>query len=166
MAANQLPAQNFFDKHRKKIALGAPNECWLWAAGKNNNGYGLVRARGSSRYAHREAYEAENGRGSAEGFVCRHRCDTPACVNPAHLEIGTQADNVCDMIQRGRRRIVPSKGEAHGNAKLTDADVIAIRSAYVFGSSASGTYALGRQFGVDPAVIGRIVRRLTWRHIS
>lgn len=164
MANDTLPETGFFDKHRDKITFAGTTECWLWAAGKNGGSYGWVRARGKARRAHREAYEAENGQGSADGLVVRHRCDTPACVNPAHLEIGTRADNNRDMMERGGH--VACKGEANGRSKLTEADVQTILAIYDLRSPTHSLRALARRFGVNHTLISKIVRRERWRHVT
>lgn len=162
MASDKL-SQNFFERHADKIEYGAPSGCWLWTASTRGKGYGTVWVRGKKRYAHREAYEAVHGAGSANGLIVRHRCDTPLCVNPAHLVIGTVADNNRDMAERGRQ--VTPKGTAHGRAKLTDDDVRAIRAEYVRGSSMHGLRGLARKYGVHRSVIGRIVNRKLWVHM-
>lgn len=161
MAKDTLFAQSLFEKHREKIAFAGPDDCWLWKAGTNGAGYGTVKVRGTMRLAHREAYDATHGECSTDGLVVRHRCDTPRCVNPSHLEIGTRADNVRDMMERGRQ----AKGEACGMAKLTEDDVRAIRAAYVFGSSVHGQLSLAGRFGVAQTLIGMIVRREIWSHV-
>lgn len=164
MATNTLPEMGFFDKHRDKIELGAPSGCWLWNATVRGKGYGLVWARGKMRGAHRVAYETAHGEGSADGLVVRHKCDVRPCVNPDHLEIGTIADNNRDMMERGRH--VAMKGEAHCQAKLTEADVRTIRATYVSGCHTHGQHALARRFGVSRPVIGEVIRREIWTHVS
>lgn len=162
MALTAIP-QNFFDGHRNKILSMDDGFCWLWTAHRFRQGYGAVRVGRRVCLAHRVAYEAAHGEGAANGLVVRHRCDTPACVNPDHLELGTQADNVRDRDNR-QRRIAPN-GERHGMAKLTEADVREIRATYVRGSSELGQYALARRFGVAQTLIGNIVRREGWAHV-
>ncbi len=162
MASDTMPAAGFFEKHSGKIVFAGPNECWLWAAAKYQSGYGQVRVGARIRGAHREAYETENGAGSAEGLVVRHRCDVPSCVNPGHLEVGTQIDNTRDMIDRGRS----AKGVANGRAKLSEGDAIAIRAAYVRGCCTYGQASLARRFGVNQSTISEIIRRKLWGHVA
>lgn len=162
MATEKL-TQNFFERHGGKIEFGSPSGCWLWSAAMDGAGYGSVGARGKVRSAHREAFEAEHGENSAVGLVVRHRCDTPLCVNPSHLELGTVADNNRDRDERGRH--VALKGENHGLSKLTKADVLSIRAEYVHGSREFGQCALARRFGVAQSLISQTVHRKTWKHI-
>lgn len=74
--------------------------CWLWRGATNNRGYGVVRWNGSARLAHRVAWLVANG-AEPDGLVC-HRCDTPLCVRPDHLFVGTQTDNMRDAAAKGR----------------------------------------------------------------
>jgi hypothetical protein len=154
-------AQNFFTRHRSKIAITGPDQCWLWTACQTR-GYGTVCVRGTMQRAHRVAYEAANGEGSAAGLVVRHRCDTPSCVNPAHLELGTAADNVRDKVERARQ----PKGETHGQARLSEADVLAIRATYVRGSQDCNLRALACRFGVSRPLISQILNRHRWGHVT
>ena len=76
------------------------DRCWYWIGASNGHGYGVFRAGRRLLLAHRAAYALANG--SPGRRVVRHTCDNPGCVNPAHLRAGTQADNVRDMIAKGR----------------------------------------------------------------
>jgi hypothetical protein len=163
MAAKKL-TQNFFERHGGKIDFAGPDRCWLWTAAKKVKGYGQVNVGGKNRRAHREAYEAVNGP-IPDGLVVRHKCDAPACVNPDHLELGTNADNTRDMMERGRNRCGRLKGSAHAMSKLAEVDIHHIRAAYVFRHPELGSTALGRKHGVSRATIGLIVSRKIWRHI-
>lgn len=99
--------------------------CWLWTGPKDGKGYGMFRAGEKTRRAHRFSYALYVGVIPENMLVC-HRCDTPACVNPAHLFIGTSRDNAEDREQKGRG--VRPSGEAHHNAKLTMEQAKAIRA--------------------------------------
>jgi hypothetical protein len=97
--------------------------CWLWT-GRVSQTYGYFDVGGKARLAHRFAYELWKGP-IPDGMVMRHKCDEPTCVNPEHLETGTQQDNVDDCIERGRRRY--NKGQNHHNSKISDDEVREIR---------------------------------------
>lgn len=131
----------------------------------NHDGYGVIWRDGKSVMAHRAAYCAHHGipLAAINGIVIRHKCDNRACVNPEHLEPGTQADNVRDMIERDRKVVL--KGEGHGMSKLTEDDVRKIRSEYIRGSKTSGCPALAKKYGVTHAMIRFIVKRINWKHV-
>jgi hypothetical protein len=144
----------------------SPEECWPWASLSKIDGYGVIGigGRGTGKIlAHRLAYLLAHGvipgRDEYHGTVVRHACDNRLCCNPAHLEIGSQADNVRDMDSRERRVVVAHPGSKHGNAKLTEDDVRAIRA-----STESNT-VLGERYGVDRHHIAGIRLRKSWTHI-
>jgi hypothetical protein len=140
--------------------VGEPNSgCWLWTGGISANGYGAIYSEGKQCGAHRVAYELHCGPIAVGLHVC-HRCDVRSCVNPDHLFLGTIRDNNADMVAKGRNRYVPLRGSANGSAKLTDADVRAIRA------SQRGQVATARAFGVAPSLISRIRQRKSWSHIA
>lgn len=98
--------------------------CWLFTGEVYKNfGHGYFTYQARNVLAHRVSWELHNGPIPPGAFVL-HRCDVPACVRPDHLFLGSQADNVTDMVTKHRN----ARGEQHGGAKLTEADVRLIRS--------------------------------------
>jgi hypothetical protein len=130
--------------------------CWLWLACIGNHGYGLFTPKhGVQLLAHRAAWEFANGRPAGDLHVL-HQCDHRPCCNPDHLHLGTPADNMREASERGRTR----KGASNPCAKLTEADVHAVRAGIAAGVSQS---ALGRRFGVSNGAIQGIADGKTWR---
>lgn len=78
-----------------------PSGCWNWIAGRNERGYGRFRVGDRTLAAHRVAFAISRGADPGELFVC-HSCDNPSCVNPDHLWLGTNADNLRDCVNKGR----------------------------------------------------------------
>lgn len=134
------------------------DSCWTWTACVFNSGYGKFYRDRDCRtaYAHRFSYELHVGTIPDGMFVC-HRCDNPKCVNPAHLFVGTNADNVADMVAKGRQSGHP--GESNGRAKLTEHSVRAIRELYGTGPTKA---ALAKLFGVSESQIRRVISRERW----
>ena len=128
---------------------------------KSTAGYGRKRSDGKMRLAHRLAYcKAKNiDIKEIDGLVVMHTCDNPPCVNPEHLVLGTQKENMYDMIKKGRHK--PSKGESSGTAKLTSDDVFKIREAVKFKSQRE----VAKMFGVGKTQVGNIVSRKRWAHL-
>lgn len=91
----------------EKVTPEPNTGCHLWTAALNNKGYGVlgIGGRGDGvMYAHRYALQQRLGRELSDGECALHRCDNPCCVNPAHLFVGTMADNTRDMVAKGRDR--------------------------------------------------------------
>lgn len=147
------------DRFWSNVAIAGADDCWLWTSPwVNEGGYGLLGIDGKSVLAHRFSWELHNGP-IPDGLCVLHRCDNPACCNPAHLFLGTRPDNSADMVTKGRS----SRGSRSPAAKLTEEDVRVIRRR-VAGCEAQRTVAA--DFGVRPQTISKIVRRQRWRHVS
>jgi hypothetical protein len=143
----------------KKVDRRGPDECWPWIGAKGTAGYGHIKIGNRNRPAHRIAVELTGGRAVSDGAVVRHSCDNPPCVNPAHLIVGTQLENIADRDTRGRG----TRGERSPTAKLTAEQVRAIRATH-----AAGGYTLreiAAQFDVTHATVVRIVNGQAWRHV-
>lgn len=139
--------------------------CWLWTAARAGKGYGAFYFDGKQGYAHRYVWQLFFG-SAPNGLWVLHRCDTPTCVNPYHLFLGTRLDNADDCWFKGRM-VFPTLravGSAHGHAKLTEAQVAAIRAEYAVGQTSYSV--LAGKYNVSVSRIGSIVTRKTWRHIA
>lgn len=151
------------------------DNCWLWL-GRTRGGYGRIAEAGrGSRVmsAHRVSYELAYGP-IPDGLDVLHICDNPSCVWPEHLRVGTHTDNMRDMALKGRgalgarngRYTHPERnthGERSWTAKLTAADVVAIRARFVAGNITCAQ--LAREYGVDFKTISSIVQRRSWKHL-
>lgn len=159
------PAEDaWFWKH---VDVRQPDECWEWQGFRNSRGYGQCRHNKDQRVAHRWAWEITYGPIPRGILVCHH-CDNPPCVNPAHLFLGTQRDNVRDMHAKGRDRIVfesdPPQGEKNANAKLTAAKVIAMRAEYAAGGITQKQ--LAERYGISPALASFVISGRAWKHVT
>jgi len=96
----QLFDERTVARFKAKYIDRGPNFCWLWTGAYARYGHGSFRFNGRTGSAHRFAWMLANQQLIPDGQVVRHWCDTPACVNPDHLELGTQQDNVNDMLER------------------------------------------------------------------
>lgn len=135
-------------------------ECWEWAGSLNDGGYGFVISKGRYVMAHRVSWELANGPIPTGMKIC-HRCDNRRCINPHHLFLGTDADNVADMDAKGRRTVL--RGEKNGFAKLTDADAAKIKADLNAGRSLSD---ISQIFNVSKSTVSLIRRGRTWKHVS
>jgi hypothetical protein len=144
-----------------KVNKQGPNGCWIWIGSCNDAGYGAVQIYRGKYYAHRLSYEWHCGEIS-NGFVVMHRCDTPACVNPSHLCLGTQAENMQDKISKGRQRWVGASmpGERNPAAIITAELAEEIRKNY---RPEEGYRKLGERYGLSKSQTFRIVTGKSWK---
>jgi len=138
------------------------NGCWIWSGSKNQDGYGNVGIKGKSERAHRAAYRKWKGP-IPKGMVVMHTCDNPSCINPDHLQLGTQQENIEDMRVKGRRK-GSNVGEDNAAAKVTADDVREIRSRYA--SESVSQQALADEYGITQTVVSQIILRRTWTHVD
>ena len=149
---------NLPDRFWNKVDIRHEDECWEWTATKTYKNYGIFYFKEKYRRAHRVCAEAKYG--NIDNVVVRHKCDNPICVNPNHLEVGTQKDNVQDMVSRGRARHGVSLGESHGLSKLTEQQVLEIYN------STEYQRVLAEKYNVGTTTISEIRRGLRWTHIT
>ena len=151
----QNPAR-FWDKVDRR----GPEECWPWTASTTEKGYGKIGVGSPPRHllsTHRMSWILAYGP-IPPGMHVLHRCDVPGCVNPSHLFLGTQADNIADREAKGRGPV----GERNGVSKLTEADVLEIRARLQQGEYQS---EIGKDFLVAQTTISAIARGVTWKHL-
>ncbi|MDE2107445.1 MAG: HNH endonuclease [Patescibacteria group bacterium] len=148
------------DIHDLQSTLGYPiekqqNGCWIFQGPSRNGFHGSLFYNGVRWQAHRLVYTLINGKIPANKVI-RHKCDEGFCVCPAHLQIGMQADNVKDMINRGRARF-SCAGHNNGRAILQPADVIYIRATNKSNSE------LAEELNVNLSVIYKVRTEKTWK---
>lgn len=133
--------------------------CFEWQGKPDKDGYGTFSVRKKVYRAHRFAYFLFHGVDPGEQLVL-HRCDNPRCVNPRHLLLGTQADNIRDMDAKGRGNRVRLRGAQSGRALLSEDDVMEIRR------SDKSFAQLAREKGVSRGCIQHIKQGRNWRHLK
>lgn len=150
----------------EKLAPDPVTGCWEWTA-KRKDGYGLIRSGGKGSpmlLAHRASWLLHRGE-IPRGVVVMHKCDNRGCANPDHLALGTQKDNMQDMIGKGRAGMRGKHGnhafgERQGSAKLTSEKARAI-------FLATGLYhEIGAMYGTTKHTVFRIKNRSQWRHAT
>lgn len=133
--------------------------CWNWVGSKCFYGYGQLSIQGKPKRANRISYEMHKGEIPIHMFVC-HSCDNPSCVNPDHLWLGNQKDNMKDMKKKNRQNIC--KGSGKPQSKLKENDITQIRIKYKNPLSSS---ELAKFYGVSKQNILDIINRKAWKHV-
>lgn len=145
----------FLDRFWGQVDVRGPDECWLWTGSKATSGYGRVqewrRPPVPAEFAHRLSWMLAHTLPAPAGMDVCHRCDVRLCVNPAHLFLGTRADNLADAARKGRLRRV-----------LSDAQVIELRAAYANGTRGQ---KLAARFGITKGAAYDIATRRERRHV-
>jgi hypothetical protein len=154
----RLPLRERFFANVSKRKTG----CWLWTAARDRHGYGTIMERGRTRRAHRVSWEIHRGPLAPRDQVL-HTCDTPHCVNPLHLFLGTPLSNAHDRDAKARG----PRGRKNGRAKLTAAKVVTIRKTWARGRQGCALFEqLAEQHGVSVHTIAGVVYRQSWRWVG
>lgn len=140
-------------------------ECWIYTGPTDGDGYGKI----GTFSAHRLMYDLLHGP-IPVGFEVLHKCDNPPCVKPQHLWLGTQSDNIRDMVRKGRHPGARWKAEKtdltyqRRRRKLTPDIVRELRRRYAEGGVDQRT--LSREFGISQQNVSAIINRLKWRYVA
>lgn len=153
------------DATRFWLAVNRSAGCWIWENSYGSNGYGQFAFNGRPYAASRVAYVLFNGI-IPDNLHVLHRCDSPPCVNPAHLFLGTHVDNMADMKAKGRCGPGPGvralKGEARPNVKLTEAKVREIRKLRAEGLKER---QIAEIMQTTRSNIASVLQGVSWKHV-
>lgn len=147
------PIGNHVNRFWSKV--NKTDDCWEWTGGKNSGGYGRFVVDGSITLAHRYSVELD-GRDPTGKFVCHH-CDNPSCVNPEHLFVGTNHDNVKDMMNKNRHGLITAQPKLR---TLSDDNVRFIRA------SVDSDASLAKKYHVSRAVVWLIRNNKSYKDVA
>jgi len=149
---------------KQKSKLDPETGCWNWQGAKGPRKYGSMRYKGKTNTPHKVSRIVFNGP-VPPGMIVRHLCNNQRCVNPEHLGIGTQKENVRDTIEAGRFN--KPKGSKHPNAKLTEDDVREIRELFKEAHLSKSEFCEYQAcfYNISPGTISDIINRKTWKHV-
>lgn len=153
--ASEIPVARFWSW----VDVQGPDDCWPWLGSVQR--YGKLRLGDRHIGSHRLAYALEHGVVPADLLVCHH-CDNPPCCNPAHLFLGTHADNHADREAKGRGNQKPGTDAIR---KLTDAEVMAMRIMAAENPQRGIGRRLAVLFGVSPATVCNVLAGKQWKHV-
>jgi hypothetical protein len=139
----------------KMVRVDEETGCHLWTGTVNHGGYGRIGINYKDHLAHRLSFELQIGPIEHGLSVCHH-CDTPRCINPKHLFLGKQVDNLADMVKKGRHM----RGEGHYKSRLDQQKVRHIRS------KTEPVDVLAAKYGVTKGAIFAVLNNKTWRHVT
>lgn len=155
------------DRFWEKVDKQGEDECWNWIAAAYRCGYGALNIKGNKCSAHRVSWELHNGSIpldiSGDTLHVLHTCDNRLCVNPKHLFLGTHADNMQDMMFKGRGSTRFQKGKANHRAILTEELVLEIK--LLLGSNNVTQRAITKKYGVAYQTIHNISSGRCWNNI-
>ena len=146
--------KRFYNKYQEN------GGCWIWTGSLNVWGYGVIRVNRKNMLAHRISWIIHEGDIPEDLLIC-HTCDNPACVNPKHLWLGSNKDNMTDMYLKNRSN--QPKGEKHALCKLNDKKVFKIRSLYkprIYPAN-----RIAKEFNVSEVCVYNIIYKRTWKHL-
>lgn len=157
---SRWPKRTLSQRFWEKVDIKGEDDCWIWKASMSRNygSFGITTSR--CVRAHRVAWTLTYGL-IPKGKCVLHHCDNPSCVNPKHLFIGTQADNVYDMYKK--ERAANNRGEDHPQRKLSEKQIVEIRNKY--NPRKYSTIKLGKEYGVHTATIQDIISGRSWKHL-
>lgn len=157
----------------EKVNIKTNKECWEWKGVLSGN-YGMFWFEGTMVLAHRMSYaihyddmsiinHTKSYHENNNEFDCiLHHCDNPKCCNPNHLYIGNNKDNIHDKVIRNRAQRL--HGDLNGNSKLSEQDVINIRSEYISRKN-GGVVAIAKKYKISSTNVHDIIKRKIWKHI-
>ena len=154
--------EKLIEKFNNGYIIDDNTGCWMWNGRCDNNGYGRLSHNGRSYATHRLSYELIHKEPPGNLFVC-HKCDTPGCVNPEHLFLGTNEDNMKDMAAKGRGNGNPAYGVDNNMSILTEEQAQYIIDFNHYHGSL--TY-LAKKFNTSPQTIYYVKHRKTWKHLK
>lgn len=132
-------------------------ECWIWKGAITGNNYGCIKVNKKSRAAHRVSWDLFRFEAPSSTLVL-HKCDNTHCVNPDHLFLGNQSDNMQDMLSKGRSNYAVGNRARH--SKLIPSQVLEIRK-----RSSEDIVSLAKEYEVTIASIRAVINRKVWKHL-